>query len=97
MLNLYTRKQFFKQTIGQSLKALNQLFDLNLFSSSKTENNISSKFNAIASDFSPSFLKTETQNLGLDINSLKHEDALKAIHEAMEKQRQSTEDHKNVL
>ena len=95
MLNLYTRKQFFKQTIGQSLKALNQLFDLNLFSSSKADDNISSKFNTIAADFSPSFLKTEAQNLGLDVDSLDHEDVLKAVHEAMEKQRQLTEGHKD--
>mgnify|MGYP001046824945 CR=1 FL=1 len=95
MLNLYTRKQFFKQTFGQSLKALNQLFELNPFSSSKSNDKIPGKFNAIASDFSPSFLKTEAQNLGLDIKSLKHEDALKAIHEAMEKQRESNEDNKN--
>lgn len=95
MLNLYTRKQFFKQTIGQGLKALDQLLDLSLFSSNKSNDNITCKFNEIAADFSPSFLKTETRNLGLDVDSLNHEDILKAVHESMEKQHLLTEDYKN--
>ena len=95
MLNLYTRKQFFKQTIGQGLNALDQLLDLSLFSSNKSNDNISCKFNDITADFPPSFLKTEARNLGLDVDSLNHEDILKAVHEAMEKQRQLTADHKN--
>ncbi|HBN26895.1 MAG TPA: hypothetical protein DD405_05460 [Desulfobacteraceae bacterium] len=76
------------------MNALNQLLNLKLFTS-KADNNISDKFNTILNDFSPAFLKTEAQNLGLDVDSLDHEDVLKAVHETMEKQRQLTKNYKD--
>jgi hypothetical protein len=95
MLNSYTRKQFFKKSFGQGLKALNRLLELCPLPTNKANNKFPDTFNDITSDFSPSFLKEEAQNLGLNIKSLDHEDILKAIHKAMEKQREPTENNRN--
>jgi len=80
---LFSRKQFFTETLRQGLKALSRFTDGDDVRSNCAQTDHSSDCDCISSDFSPTLLRLEAKRLGLDPEDSDSEDLLRAVYEAM--------------
>lgn len=87
---LFSRKQFFAETLRQGLKVLSGCIDGGDAGSNGAKTDHSADRNCISSDFSLTFLRQEARRLELDPDSINNEELLGVVYKAMEAQRSST-------
>jgi hypothetical protein len=86
MEGLFSRKQFFAETLHQGLKALSRCIDGDYARSNRAQTGHSKSCDCISSDFSPTLLGLEAKRLGIDPEAIDSEDLLRAVFEAMKLQ-----------
>jgi hypothetical protein len=94
---LFSRKQFFAETIHQGLKALSGCIDDDYARSNRAQTDHSTDWNCISSDFSPTLLRLEAKRLGIDVEAIDSEDLLRAVYETMKAQHSSNGNTNDAL
>lgn len=83
MKRLFSRKQFFAETLRQGLKAVSRCIDGDDARSNRAQTDHSTDWNCIFSDFSPTLLHLEAKRLGIDVEAIDSEDLLRTVYEVM--------------
>ncbi|MBT8365696.1 MAG: hypothetical protein KJP23_13440 [Deltaproteobacteria bacterium] len=97
MKGLFSRKQFFAETLRQGLKALSRCIDGDDVRSNCAQTDKSKDCDCISSDFSPTLLGLEAKRLGIDPEAIDNEDLLRAVYEAMKAQHSSNGNTNDAL
>jgi len=86
MKGLFSRKQFFAETLRQGLKVLSRCIYGDDARSNCTQTEQSKDCDCISSDFSSTLLHLEAKRLGIDPEAIDSEDLLRDVYDAMKAQ-----------
>jgi hypothetical protein len=86
MERLFSRKQFFTETLRHGLKALSGCIDGDDARSNCAQTDHSKDWDCISSDFSPALLGLEAKRLAIEPEAVDSEVFLRTVYEAMKAQ-----------